>query len=90
MLHARSGGETFGLAVSEFSMENKPVITYELSGERCHIELLGKRGIYYKGYEDLYDIVNNLKSYIKHNDYTESYKNNSPEKIMERFKKLIS
>lgn len=90
MLHARSGGETFGLAVSEFSMHNKPVVTYELSGERCHIELLGDRGIYYKGYEDLYDIVNNLKSYIKYNDYYASYNNNSPEKIMERFKKILT
>ncbi len=90
MLHARSGGETFGLAVAEFSMCNKPVITYNISGERCHIELLGERGIYYNGYEDLYDIVNNLKNYIKYNDYYESYKNNSPEIIMNRFKKLIS
>ena len=29
MIHARSDGETFGLAVAEFSMKNKPVITYK-------------------------------------------------------------
>ncbi len=28
MLHARHGGETFGLAVAEFSIRNKPVITF--------------------------------------------------------------
>ena len=28
MLHARYEGETFGLAVAEFSMKNKPVITF--------------------------------------------------------------
>ena len=28
MLHARADGETFGLAVAEFSAKNKPVITY--------------------------------------------------------------
>merc|ERR1719326_2785996 len=27
MLHARADGETFGLAIAEFSMHNKPVIT---------------------------------------------------------------
>jgi hypothetical protein len=29
MLHARSDGETFGMAVAEFSIKNKPVITYK-------------------------------------------------------------
>jgi glycosyltransferase involved in cell wall biosynthesis len=28
MIHARTGGETFGLAVAEFSIKNKPVITF--------------------------------------------------------------
>lgn len=28
MLHARSDGETFGLGIGEFSIKNKPVITY--------------------------------------------------------------
>lgn len=28
MLHARKGGETFGIAVGEFSIKNKPVITF--------------------------------------------------------------
>jgi hypothetical protein len=28
MLHGRKGGETFGIAVGEFSIKNKPVITY--------------------------------------------------------------
>lgn len=28
MIHARSDGETFGLAVAEFSVKNKPVITW--------------------------------------------------------------
>jgi len=89
MIHARSGGETFGLAVSEFALSNKPVITYELSGERSHIEILGERGIYYKGFEDLYDIFNNLKNYIKYDDYYEPYLQFSPEIVMDKFRKLI-
>ena len=89
MIHARSGGETFGLAVSEFSLSNKPVITYELSGERSHIEILGERGIYYKSYEEVYDIFNNLKNYIKYDDYYLPYLQFSPEIIMEKFNKLL-
>ena len=29
MLHARKGGETFGIAVGEFSIKNKPVLTWK-------------------------------------------------------------
>lgn len=89
MIHARSGGETFGLAVSEFAMENKPVITYELSGERAHIEILGERGIYYKSMDDVYDILNNLKNHVKYNDYYLPYEQFSPEKIMNKFNYFI-
>ena len=89
MIHARSGGETFGLAVSEFALENKPVITYELSGERSHIEILGERGIYYKGKEDVFDIFNNLDNYIKYEDYYTPYLQFSPEIIMNKFNTFL-
>ncbi len=89
MIHARSGGETFGLAISEFALENKPIITYEISGERSHIEILGERGIYYKGREDVFDIFNNLNNYVKYSDYDLPYKQFSPEIIMNKFNSLI-
>jgi len=87
MLHARGGGETFGCAVAEFTIENKPVITYRDSGERSHIEILGDRGIYYSSYDEVYDILNNFNSYVKYDDYYRAYDNYSPEKIMKRFNK---
>jgi len=89
MIHARSGGETFGLAVSEFALSNKPVITYELSGERSHLDILGERAILYKGYEDLLDIFKNLPSFIKYTDYDLPYKQFSPELIMKKFENLL-
>jgi FkbM family methyltransferase len=90
MIHARSGGETFGLAVAEFSIENKPVVTYLHSGEACHIELLGERGIYYSDYHEVYDILSNLKNYVKYDDYYRSYDSCSPERIMEKFNRLLN
>lgn len=87
MLHARRGGETFGCAVAEFTICNKPVVTYNQSGERAHIEILGERGIYYNNYDEVYDIINNLSKYVTRDDYYKSYDNYSPEKIMERFNK---
>ena len=49
MLHARAEGETFGLAIAEFSHRNKPVITYGDSFDRFHSETLGAKGTYYDG-----------------------------------------
>lgn len=90
MIHARNSGETFGLAVSEFALANKPIITYGSSGERSHIEILGERGIYYYGYEDVVDILNNLDKYVEYNDYYTPYLQFSPEIVMNKFSKIIS
>lgn len=86
MLHARGGGETFGLAVAEFSISGKPVLTYGQSGERSHLEILGEKGLIYNSPEELYDMINHLDSYLKHDDYN-CYQNFSPEIIMRRFEK---
>jgi glycosyltransferase involved in cell wall biosynthesis len=85
MLHARLYGETFGLACGEFALENKPVITYSLSYERHHIEVLGDKGIYYTNPDEIYDILNNFSDYKKHDNYYEPYLRFSPEIIMEKF-----
>jgi hypothetical protein len=89
MLHARSGGETFGLACGEFALENKPIITYKLSTEANHIEVLGDWGIYYSNYEEISDILNNLQGYKKFDDYFTPYLRFSPEIIMDKFQKVF-
>jgi hypothetical protein len=53
MIHARGIGESFGLACGEFSMHGKPVITYALSPQRNHIDVLGSKAILYKGPNEL-------------------------------------
>lgn len=60
MIHARHSGETFGLAVAEFSALNKPVITYEKSNERAHIDILGEKGFYYSDATSLTSILWNF------------------------------
>lgn len=57
MLHGRRRGETFGLACAEFSIRNKPVFTYALSGERNHIEVLGDKGLLYRGPRQLRELL---------------------------------
>ena len=41
MVHGRSDGETFGLAVGEFSLFNKPIVT-TARGDTAHIDILGE------------------------------------------------
>jgi hypothetical protein len=86
MIHARRVGESFGLSCGEFSVRNKPVITWHRSRERNHIEVLGDRGIYYDNSQDLYSI---LMSFVPSPDKDwNCYRDYTPEKIMPIFKKV--
>lgn len=86
MIHARERGETFGLAIAEFSTLGKPIITYEDSPERNHIDILGDNGIYYKNYNDLYKILSEIDPSVKgYNCYTDF----TPENVMNRFKEVF-
>jgi len=70
MLHARWHGETFGLAVGEFAVLGKPVITYGGSRERAHLEMLESRGLVYHNRSELDSI---LQNFDKHEIGTTEY-----------------
>jgi hypothetical protein len=53
MLHARTRGETFGLACGEFAVCGVPIVTYGLSPERAHLDILGAQCTPYSNAEDL-------------------------------------
>jgi len=57
MLHARWHGETFGLAVGEFAVLGKPVITFGDSRERAHLDMLGEKALVYRDARDLRRIL---------------------------------
>jgi hypothetical protein len=61
MLHARWHGETFGLAVGEFAVLGKPVITCGGSRERAHLDLLGNKALVYQNCEELEKILNSFE-----------------------------
>lgn len=88
MLHARNSGETFGLSVAEFSIRNKPVITY--SGkmrETAHLEMLGDKAILFKNPNELRNILNNFEK----NDKIDwnAYKEYNPENVMKIFEEVF-
>lgn len=88
MIHARHVGESFGLSCAEFSIRNKPVITWFGSPERSHIDILGDRGIYYRDKSELMDIIMKInKNDIIDNDWN-CYREYYPEIVIEKFKKV--
>lgn len=91
MIHARHSGETFGLAIAEFSTHNRPVFTSSIHDDygaaRHHINTLGSKGIFY---HDLLSLKKQLLSFdrdaAKSRDWN-AYRDYEPEKVMEIFER---
>jgi len=88
MIHARTRGETFGLAIGEFNTLGKRVITFADSPERNHIVTLGDAGIYYRDYDSIYNILLNLDKKQLEGDWNR-YQDYEPEKVMKQFNKVF-
>jgi hypothetical protein len=65
MLHARLQGESFGLAVGEFSVLNKPVMAYRYSKHTHHLSMLGNRALIYEDTESLVSHIESLPEYLE-------------------------
>ena len=90
MIHARGMGETFGSAVAEFSIKNKPVITCN-SGDIAHLNILKDKAIMYNqnNVEEIYNIFKNFDRNENKNKDWNAYAEYSPEKIMDKFNELF-
>ena len=88
MLHARWRGETFGLACAEFSIKNKPVITWSGSNERSHINILGDKALYYGTKNDLIAILTSFQEDSEKNwdAYSSLF---APEVVMKKFDEVF-
>jgi hypothetical protein len=87
MIHARLIGESFGMACAEYSHCNKPIITFDGSPEKNHISVLGEKGIYYDGIQQVFDILKNFKKEPE-KDWN-AYKDFTPEKVMAKFDEVF-
>jgi hypothetical protein len=85
MLHARWHGETFGLAVGEFAVLGKPVITFSESRERAHLEMLGKQALLYCNVGELAEILREFRPHKTHGTEYEILAD--PKVVMELFQK---
>lgn len=89
MIHARERGETFGLAIAEFSTKSKPIITYSGSPERNHIVTLGDKGIYYSSKEELINILMNISKRDIEGKEWNCYQEYTPDKVIDKFNKVF-
>ncbi len=88
MIHARELGESFGMAIAEFSYYNKPVITFKGGTDQAHLKYLGKQGLYYNNGEELKELLLNFPS--NPSNAGEFYKDQfSPEKVINKFQDIF-
>lgn len=88
MIHARSFGESFGLAIGEFSTLNKPVVT-TFGKYNAHIKLLGEKGIIFKSKDELVYIFMQIENIIRCRKDWNAYKDYTPEKVMHQFMEVF-
>jgi hypothetical protein len=90
MIHARMMGETFGAAVSEFSIKNKPIITCK-GYDNAHIDILKDKAILYdrNNKEEIYNIFKNFdREKSKKMDWN-AYNDFLPHKVMDNFNEIF-
>jgi hypothetical protein len=90
-----SMGHSFGLAIGEFSVNNKPIIAYDSKTityttgtsewNDSHIKILGDKGIYFQDEKEFFHILTNFDP----SDYVgkdlNCYREFSPEAVMAKF-----
>jgi len=90
MIHARGIGESFGLACGEFSIKNKPVMTYALSPQRSHIEILGNKALLYKGPKDLERMLLAFNQNVQYQQNWDAYSEDFlPAPVMKKFQEVF-
>jgi hypothetical protein len=88
MIHGRSHGESFGLAIGEFAICLKPIICCNKFLDDAHLDILGDKAIIYNDKASLVEILTNFnpkKNDMKNNGYLKY----TPEYVMNIFKTLI-
>ena len=89
MIHARTFGESFGLAISEFLLNNKPVMAWEAGLDRNHVHMLKSYGLLYNEVT-FSGMLNEVREGKFHgHDYGKIVESFSPENVMQKFKSVF-
>jgi hypothetical protein len=86
MVVPESLGHTFGLAIAEFSIYNKPVICYNGNVWNTeHLRILGDKGIYFHDTTTLYNTLKNFKPEDYKDKDLNAYREYNPSSVMKIF-----
>ena len=89
-LEAQSLGQSFGLSLADFSVHNKPIITFGgVVLNDNYKKILSDKAIYYENEKELIEIIKNFKKEDYANKDLDCYKEFSPENVMDKFRKVF-
>ena len=89
-LEAQRLGQSFGLTLGEFSINNKPIIVFKgIVLNDNYTKILGDNALYYYDENSLMDIISNFNRDNYINRDLNCYKEFTPENVMDRFKKIF-
>ncbi|MCC6672691.1 MAG: hypothetical protein IT458_16625 [Planctomycetes bacterium] len=89
MLHARAEGETFGLAVAEFLLRGKPVLTCRYGYDQMHLRVLGDTALLYDSAASLVRLLETLARGADPEPCRARVRAYAPEPVMERFARVF-
>ena len=89
MLHARIQGETFGLAIAEFLLRDKPVIACMDGIDQNHVDMLGDRGLFYREPLEIFDLLMGFTKTDYCGQYRELVAEFSPQRVMQQFEEVF-
>ena len=92
MLWAQNMGETFGIAMGEFSSQNKPILAKNIGlsnpnlSNIGHVHLLGEKALWYTNPNNLTELLLNFNPAVERLKDWNVCKEYTPEKVMQQFK----
>jgi hypothetical protein len=92
MIYGRSDGETFGLAIAEFSVQNKPIVctaTYPGMESLMHREILQDKALWYNSEDECYQLMKSFDPIEAQKHDWNAYRAYAPEHVMKQFKIYI-
>jgi hypothetical protein len=92
MLYSREQGETFGLAIGEFSLCKKPIICKSNAQDDYHLTLLGNSCLRHSNQLELEDILINFDTRVRTVDINDNkyISDFSPERVMKIFNECVN
>jgi len=89
LLHARLQGESFGLAIGEFLLKDKPVIAALFGEGKEHLDMIGNTGLYFRNTAELYQILVGFQKTAASGCYRLRVETYSPQNVMKIFQNIF-